>query len=329
MRPVDNPRQSTGERPPQMTAEELLELREVVVELFGGVRIRRRIVHPQISSAALWELELNRSDGSSLWVMLKDLGTKALWRDARWVKPAFLRDPIREIDAYRHVLEHQPVHTARFHGAHIDPARDRYWLFLERLNAVPLWQVGSWSRWDDAALWLASLHDIAPPPAESPIVRYDVGFYEQWFERAASRFRGRLDELEPAYRAAMRLLAAGPPSLIHGEYYPSNILVRAHEQESICPIDFELFGVGSAALDLAALVTGLPERVARRVVSTYLRARSVPPDPARLDLLLLCARFHLAIRWLGWSSDWTPPRQHATDWAREARRAANALEAVA
>ena len=200
--------------------------------------------------------------------------------------------------------------------------------FLERLNAIPRWQVGSWGRWDDATRWLSNLHDIAPLPDESPIVRYDVGFYEQWFERATSGARGGLDELEPAYRSAMKLLAEAPPSLIHGEYYPSNVLVRAHEEQSICPIDFELFGVGSAALDLAALVTGLPERVARRVVSTYLRARSVPPDPARLDLLLLCARFHLAIRWLGWSSNWTPPRQHATDWAREARRAANALEAV-
>src|SRR5437868_3647001 len=66
----------------------------------------------------------------------KDLGTKVVWRDARWVKP------IWEIDACGHVLAHQALDTARVHGAHSDPARDRYWLFLGQLNAVPLWQVG-------------------------------------------------------------------------------------------------------------------------------------------------------------------------------------------
>ena len=29
------------------------------------------------------------------------------------------------------------------------------------------------------------------------------------------------------------------------------------------------------------------------------------------------ARLHLAVQWLGWSRDWTPPREHATDWLGE------------
>jgi len=38
-----------------------------------------------------------------------------------------------------------------------------------------------------------------------------------------------------------------------------------------------------------------------------------------------CARLHLALRWLGWSRDWTPPREHARDWWAEAKGAAERI----
>ena len=39
-------------------------------------------------------------------------------------------------------------------------------------------------------------------------------------------------------------------------------------------------------------------------------------EPAALDLAR--CRLHLALQWLGWSSDWRPPREHAHDWLGEA-----------
>jgi hypothetical protein len=38
---------------------------------------------------------------------------------------------------------------------------------------------------------------------------------------------------------------------------------------------------------------------------------------ADIESLDVC-RLHLAIQWLGWSTDWTPPKEHAHDWLGEA-----------
>ena len=35
---------------------------------------------------------------------------------------------------------------------------------------------------------------------------------------------------------------------------------------------------------------------------------------------------HLALQWLGWSTDWTPPPAQAYDWLAEVREAAERLE---
>jgi hypothetical protein len=78
-------------------------------------------------------------------------------------------------------------------------------------------------------------------------------------------------------------------------------------------------------LDLAALVTGLPEDQAGSVVAEYARAAAHSPPRDRLDELLLCARLHLAVRWLGWLPGWQAPEHQAYDWVREAHTAAAAL----
>ena len=36
-------------------------------------------------------------------------------------------------------------------------------------------------------------------------------------------------------------------------------------------------------------------------------------------------RLHLAIQWLGWSRDWSPPAEHAHDWLADALRLAEGL----
>ena len=37
-----------------------------------------------------------------------------------------------------------------------------------------------------------------------------------------------------------------------------------------------------------------------------------------LLLALDDCRLHLAIRWLGWAADWSPPPENAHDWLKEA-----------
>src|SRR5207302_10738426 len=110
------------------------------------------------SSFALEELDIVLEDGTSLPIMFKDLSPQALLAVAHEAKPLFLRDPQREIDAYRTILAGQRLGTATYYGAVIDRQVERYWLFLEKVPGCELAQVGEIDIWQEAARWLAVLH---------------------------------------------------------------------------------------------------------------------------------------------------------------------------
>ena len=101
--------------------------------------------------------------------------------------------------------------------------------------------------------------------------------------------------------------------VIHGELYPSNVLVGEH---AVWVVDWETAAAGPAVVDVAALLSGWPAASAAKLLETYGAV-----DPLALD----CARLHLAVRWLGWSAGWSPPPEHARDWRLEAELAASRL----
>jgi aminoglycoside phosphotransferase (APT) family kinase protein len=165
---------------------------------------------------------------------------------------------------------------------------------------------------------------------------YDEAFYWRWLERArdfASRSRRAkggvaarrvLDRIARGYAPVVARLAAMPRTVIHGEFYPCNILIRGTGPRArVCPVDWELAALGPGLIDLAALMTGWDDRAQRALTRAYRaaarqdveRPRRIPADSQRdLD----CCRLHLAVRMLGWSETWTPPPQHARDWLAEA-----------
>ena len=54
-------------------------------------------------------VDADLDDGTTLSLVMKDLGRDALTEVARRVKPAFLHDPMREIEAYQSVLPAAPA----------------------------------------------------------------------------------------------------------------------------------------------------------------------------------------------------------------------------
>jgi aminoglycoside phosphotransferase (APT) family kinase protein len=117
-----------------------------------------------------------------------------------------------------------------------------------------------------------------------------------------------------------------PVTIIHGEFYASNILVDVRtEAASVRAVDWEMAGVGPGLVDLAALAGGnwaedQRAQIARayweQVLTSGANSSSSSFDEfmASLDL----CRLQLAIQWLGWSSDWVPPPQQTHDWMAEA-----------
>lgn len=318
-----------------------------------GIDAPRRIVdferRPSVygSSYALEELDLTLADGTRLRLMFKDLSRRAMLAAGQRAKPGFLYDPLREIQMYRQVLAPGPPGTATCHGAVVGPARERYWLFLERVEGVGLDQVGELAIWEEAARWLACFHDrfqsrprLADLARSARLMTYGPAYYRLWLERArtflarlprrlASPERRRFARLIDRYDRVIARLAELPSTIIHGEAYAANVLVRAESGEGrICPVDWEMAALGPGLIDLAALSAGSwSEDERRALVRAYfaaLRPGCWTGIEALLEAFDYC-RLHLAIQWLGWSDAWSPPRHQAHDWLAEALALAERL----
>ena len=286
------------------------------------------------------ELDAELEDGSTLTLVGKDLSWGALLPEATGAKPEFLHDPLREIEVYRSALVGAGLGTAAFHGAWVRPECDQYCLFVERVTGVELWQVGDLEVWAAVAAWLARFHHTGPapdPPLRDRLLLYNRDYYQAWARRArafhrdadASR-RGRLDWVLARHDGLVDRLLALDSVFIHGELYPSNVLVQVAGGPRICPIDWELAALGPALVDLAALVSGgwTPEErfaLVRSYESALVSLTGRAVDHRALVAALDLCRLHLCVRWLGWARRWSPPPEHAQDWLGESVELAEAI----
>ena len=282
------------------------------------------------SSFPLDELDVELSDGTVLPMVLKD--ASAPLPEARDAKPRFLRESRREVRVYRSGILGSGLAPA-CHGA----VADRAWLFLERVAGTPLSQSGDLDAWREAARALARLHGrfAQGPPHLPELLRRDARFYRRWPRRAVRLLRrGSADarsvfgllRVAARYDVVVERLLAAPQTFVHGEPYPSNVLLLPGTgRTGVRLVDWEMAGTGPGPLDLAALVSGRwPEADRAEIVAAYTEA-APPRLVAGLPSLLDAGRLHLAMQWLGWSSTWTPPPDQAHDWTAEALDAAERL----
>jgi aminoglycoside phosphotransferase (APT) family kinase protein len=118
-----------------------------------------------------------------------------------------------------------------------------------------------------------------------------------------------------------------PQTLVHGEFYGSNVLIASTTNGlRICPVDWELAARGPALLDLASLTVGRWSDDERdRLTQVYLDESACARSRAEALQDLECCRLHVAVQWLGWTEGWTPPPEHENNWLAEAVRAARQI----
>jgi hypothetical protein len=306
----------------------------------GGItRLDRRPI-PYCTSHSIEELGLTLGDGTRLDLIFKDLGRAALLETARRIRPPFLYDPRREIETYLTIFDGTDSGTAAYYGCELDPGTGRYWLFLENVPGPRLSEVGDMKTWRRAARWLASMHlrytgETGRLAREVPLLGYDEAFYRLWMARAREflnesrpprpgAVRRRFDQLAGGYGRVVEHLMTLPSTLVHGEFYASNVLVQeAGGLVRVCPVDWETAAIGPGLVDLAGLVAGgwsARERTALAMdyfeesMAHGARWSSAEQFLGSLDY----CRLHLAVQWLGWSPEWSPPPEHAQDWLHEA-----------
>lgn len=329
---------------PRPPSELQLHLETRLANHFGRrraiIKLARRPC-PYTSSFPIEEIDVGFADGSELQLVMKDLSPDGMVESARRARPEFLYEPRREIHTYRRILPYAPPGTATWYGAVANPTTRRYRLFLERVEGLELRHVGAFSIWERTARWIAEFHRAFPPTGIAQLARscrllvYDEAFYWLWLERA-QRFAARrpvvrrvVDRIARRYAPLVRRLASMPRTLIHGEFYPCNVVIRrTGHQVRVCPVDWEMAALGPGLMDLASLTTGWGQRERRALMRAYRAAvsdSSTRPAHIPNDFLvdLDCCRLHLAVRMLGWSDTWVPPPQHARNWLAEAVRIAD------
>jgi aminoglycoside phosphotransferase (APT) family kinase protein len=309
-------------------------LAEVGLELAGGVERRPSAYR---TSFPIEELRVELEGRGEVRIGCKRLDRAELDPEAQLAKPEFLDDPGREPAVYRALLPQAPPGAPEFFGAALEG--DRHWLFVEWVEGRELFQVGERKLWEDAARWLARLHaalalDLDRHREEARLIEHDADFYRGWIERAGRFARGRGDAsaatvawLCERHDQVVEALLAQPRTVLHGEFYASNVLVATPNRDAglrVAPVDWELAAVGPGLTDLAALVSGWPPADRAALVAAYGSEPGVPAFTARdLDF----ARLQVAIQWLGWApSAWQPPEEKRHDWLGEAIELAEGLD---
>jgi len=268
------------------------ELRAALERRTGPVARLVRRPSPSASTAGLEQLDVRWADGAERTLFLKSAG----------------RDTPREVTVYEQVLRGARLGTAGFVSG---STRGAGWLLLEAVPGRPLWESADLAAWCATARWLARAHLRLAGDAH----RLEQAVPDGGLDRAVAREPGAA-ALEEPYALAVAALRAAPATVVHGELFPSNVLVR--ERGGPCVVDWESAGAGSGLLDLAALCTGWPHHEADEIARTY-----------GGDLALLpAARLVVAVRWLAEP----PPAPQAgggqaarTDWLGEATTAAQAV----
>lgn len=308
------------------------ELVESLGHRHEAVIVSRR-AYRYATSATLEELHVRTGDCETA-LILKDLSRERLLGDARVTKPVFLHEPDREIETYRRILAPAGLGPELIAAcSQTDPPR--HWLLLEKVPGVELWQVGEFSVWEAVASWLGRFHAgfasrVDEVSRANPrLLHYSGEWFRGWCARARAALAASGDMRAPLLDAALErydtviaAVLALPRTFVHGELYPSNVLVvPAEHPVRVCPVDWEMAGIGPGLIDLAALVGGWSDAERDRLAAAYresLGVTKVAVTPQALSLDLARCRLHLALQWLGWSTDWQPPPQHARDWLGEA-----------
>ncbi len=244
-------------------------LREAGIE--APREIRRRPSEYR-TSFPLEELDLTLEDGASLRLVFKRLDWDALTDEARLAKPRFLHDPLREPVVYGSASRGRAARASpllrlgnRSRGA-ADTGSSS-----SGSTAASSSRSASRALWEAAAGWLGAMHlrfgdGLDRHRRAATCSTTTATYYRRWIERARlvrpcpgqpeSRARS-VDWLAARYEPVIEELLAMPKTVIHGEFYASNVLVAGDAADPrVAPVDWELAAAAPGLIDLAALVSG-------------------------------------------------------------------------
>lgn len=218
-----------------------------------------------------------------------------------------------EAEVYRQVLRPLPGCAPRFYGSYSDRKTGQTWLILEHLEgSARMNETPHPAAERLAAGWLGRFHAACEARlARTPIpflTTYDAEYYVGWARRT-SRLAGDFHRRFPwlrivceRFEGLVPALLTPRPTVVHGEFYPHNVLIR---DEAVYPIDWESAAVATGEIDLASLTENWPAEALPDFQLDYQKARWPEGAPPEFERVLDAARFYWAFRWLGDESNCT------------------------
>jgi hypothetical protein len=212
-----------------------------------------------------------------------------------------------EAEVYRRLVQPFPGSSAEFFGTFESEDRGLSFLFLEELQNVLRVGNSPPENMARAADWIGRFHAVNESNGSGAhpdfLTVYDLDYYRQWPKRAY-RLTGPMHGEYPWLRIVCevfeheiaRTLVEAPSTIIHGEFYPKNVLAK---RDAIYPVDWESAAVAAGEIDLASLTEGWSKEALEQCTNAYCRARWPDGAPARFDKTVEAARFYWVFRWLG------------------------------
>jgi len=250
--------------------------------------------------------------------------------------------PDREVRMYADLLDDRSLPVPRYYGAFWNPESKHHELYLEYIDGWNL-KYQEIDHWYTAASSLARLHLHFAAQADrlrkrEYLLKLDRAYFRQWAERASSALAAhypllasRLDPVFRRYHEVAALLSAQPPTLVHNDLAPKNVLAdHSADPVRICFIDWEMAGVGCGLLDLVHLRYGLDPVSARALSAAYLDevagAGLVPSGEDESSLLLSACELHQALYRLAHCPWWGFSEEKAVRFVDEAEGHFRAFE---
>ena len=294
-----------------------------------GRSVRIRKLEREASRSSTFKTERFRvtlDEGDErLSVYFKDLHPEHQVTDAWALRRTDRLPSAREVQMYQSVLSPERFGTLAYYGSRWEPERGHCWLFIEDGGQRMLQSERDLTPWASACRWVAGFHaatkDVAPEQtAFLPV--YDESYYRRAAEQVG-RLIARVDAATGAvlqrgldhFTANIEWLSALPRSVIHGQYFGKNIMLRPEEAEHpVAVIDWETAAVGPGVFDLASISSGKWTADQREAMwlayaAEYQQATGVPLEwEAFRRELVAVAVFH-ALEWLVWWSQHPVPKR--------------------
>jgi hypothetical protein len=241
-----------------------------------------------------------------------------------------------EADVYRQFVNPLGVPAPKCFGSCQSGDNNTTWMFIEALPDVErVTEEADQARaMTLAAAEIGRFHRLTETTAVSqprgPVRAHSPEFFAGWVNRTA-QYTWPLRDEHPwlpkfceYFATALEQLVRESGPIIHGEFYPHNIL--CHEG-NVYFVDWQSAAIGAGEIDLASLVEGWSSDMEAMCRDAYVRARWSEKPPETFESTMQLAKLYWHFRWLGDRPGWTLGERSA--WRLEHLRQAAALHGIA